>query len=336
LNAAPGDPAAAAPAASRPLGVISNPGSGRNRRLIGRLRGALACRRDVLHAETASAADIPAVLRRFAAAGVEAVGINGGDGSVALVLTALHAEPAMFARPPLLCALPGGTTNVTVGDVGIRGALEPALLRLLAWSQGRAAGARVLERPVIGVRGADGRLLGCGLVFGAGAVVDGIEYWHEAVRARGMRSELSSGVAMVRTVWGMVSGHERFGAAHPMRIAPQAASPVAGEFMLLVVSALERLFLGIHPFWNEAQPGALRLTAIERGARGFALALPTILRGRPGAVVRPENGYHSLRCGRLELGFEGGFTLDGELHHMAPGESPLTVFDAGRARFLRI
>ena len=326
------------PARLRPrVGVISNPLSGRNRRLMGSLRGMLSTRPEVPHIETAAAADIPRALAELARSGIEVVGINGGDGSVALVLGVLLSGESPFATPPLLCALPGGTTNVTVGDVGIRGGLESALMRLLAWRDGRVRSARILERPVIGVRDATGKLLGCGLVFGAGAVVDGIEYWQESVRARGMRSELSSGVAMTRTVWGMVSGHDGFGAPVRMRLAPAGGQALEGEFMLLVVSALERLFLGIHPFWNEdAHDGALRLTAIERRAPRFLRALPSILRGRAPAFVRPENGYHSRRLDRLGIEFSGGFTLDGELHHVAREESPLQIVDAGRARFLRI
>src|SRR6202008_1877789 len=145
----------------------------------------------------------------------------------------------------------------------------------------------------------------------------GIEYWHEAVRARGMRSELSSGVAMIRTVWGMVSGHEQFGSAVRMRLQPNANPAIEGEFMLLVVSALERLFLGIHPFWNETTPGSLRMTAIERHAPRFLRALPSILRGRALPFMNAQHGYHSGRLAMLELAFSGGFTLDGELHHVA-------------------
>src|SRR5262249_30369493 len=158
-------------------------------------------------------------------------------------------------------------------------------------------------------------------VFGAGAVVDGIEYWQNAVRARGMRSEFSSGVAMTRTVWGMVSGHDGFGAPVAMRLVPTRGAALEGEVMLLVISALGRLFLGIHPFWDEPPPGSLRMTAIERRAPHFLRALPAILRGRARSFVQPAQGYHSHRLDQVAIEFGGGFTLDGELHHLAPGES---------------
>lgn len=314
------------------IGLLSNPNSGRNRSLLPSLRNMLAAAGGVHHEVTPTESAIPEALARMAQAGVDVVAVNGGDGSVAHVLAVLLAPGSPFPTQPMLCALPGGTTNVTVGDVGIRGGLEESLMTLLAWRDGRVAG-RTLERPVIGVRDAAGRLLGCGLVFGSGAVVDGIEYWHEAVRARGMRSEYSSGVAMLRTLWGMLRGHERFASPVRTRLEVAGQPPCEGDYVLLVVSALERLFLGIHPFWGESS-GALRLTAIARGAPGFTRALPGILRGR--APRDAGNAYLSTRFDTARIAFSGGYTLDGEIHHVTPADCPLEVFDAGRARFLRI
>jgi diacylglycerol kinase (ATP) len=321
------------PPVSPRIGLISNPHSGRNRRMLGHVQNILAAAGGVHHEVTSAAEDIPEALARMAGAGVEVVAVNGGDGSVALVLGALMSATSPFSSPPLLCALPGGTTNVTVGDVGIRGDLDVALLRLLAWRNGRTCGTE-LRRQVIGVRNAQGELLGCGLVFGAGAVVTGIEYWQESVRSRGMRSEYSSGVAMTRTVWGMLRGHERFAKPVRMRVEAAGAEAVEADFMLLAISTLERLFLGIHPFWGQGE-GSLKLIAIERGAAGFLTALPAILRGKQPAQTA-LGGYHSTRTASIRISFHGSYTMDGELHATQPADSPLCVFPAGEARFLRI
>lgn len=317
------------------LGMISNPNSGRNRRHLSSISAMLDLTPGAFHIVTARSEDIALAMTELGRAGVNVLAINGGDGSVAHVLGELVTGTA-FESPPLLCALPGGTTNVTVGDVGIRGSLQGSVLKLLAWARGVQRGARIVQRPIISVRNATGESLGCGLVFGVGAVVDGIEYWHEQVRSRGMRSEFSSGVAMIRTLWGMMRGHEGF--ARPLEIhisTPGCAAPLDGEFMLLVISTLQRLFLGIHPFWGPGEE-ALRITAIERGAQQFMRSLPSVLRGRPAQCVRADTGYHSARLDSVQLDFNGAFTLDGELHHVAPGSGPLHVGVAGNARFLRI
>ncbi|MBK7169034.1 MAG: hypothetical protein IPH83_07250 [Gammaproteobacteria bacterium] len=196
------------------LGMISNPNSGRNRRHLSSISAMLDLTPGAFHIVTARSEDIALAMTELGRAGVNVLAINGGDGSVAHVLGELVTGTA-FESPPLLCA-PGGTTNVTVGDVGIRGSLQGSVLKLLAWARGVQRGARIVQRPIISVRNATGESLGCGLVFGVGAVVDGIEYWHEQVRSRGMRSELSSGVAMIRTLWGTIRGHEGF--ARPLDI----------------------------------------------------------------------------------------------------------------------
>lgn len=317
------------------LGVISNPNSGRNRKHLGKIDGMLKSVPGSRHFITDSAASIPRALAQFAREGVNVVALNGGDGTVAHALEDIVLD-SPFTDPPLLCALPGGTTNVTVGDVGIKGSLPGALLKLLRWLRRGDERAELVERPVIGVRDAHGRRGGCGLVFGAGAVVEGIKYWQEEVRSRGMRSEFSSGLAMTRTVWGMLQGHARFAAPTAMSIRlAEGDRSIEGEFMLLVVSSLERLFLGIHPFWGTEQ-GSLHFTAIEQHAPGFLRALPSILRGNPPPAVRAGAAYHSADVDRLSLGFEGAYTLDGELHQVAVDDGPVEVFEAGRATFVRI
>jgi diacylglycerol kinase (ATP) len=316
------------------LGVISNPNSGRNRSQIAAVCKLLESAQGVRHIVTDSCAAIESALVSMARDGIDVIAINGGDGSVAHVLTVLH-SCSPFGTPPLLCAIPGGTTNVTVGDIGIRGGLTEAILLLLGWLHSGNPQASVVERPVIGVTSSAGQLLGCGLVFGAGAVVDGIEYWQEQVRSRGMRSELSSGVAMVRTLWGMIHDHDGFDESLRIGIDGSGNERIEGEFMLLVISALERLFLGIHPFWGGGT-GLLHFTAIERRAPRFARALPSLLRGKATRYMSSSTGYHSSRLDSVRLDFNSAFTLDGELHHPAAGDAPMTVALAGKARFLRI
>ena len=52
--------------------------------------------------------------------------INGGDGTVAAILGALL-ESKPFVTPPLIALLPGGTANMSAGDVGLRGSLNKAV-----------------------------------------------------------------------------------------------------------------------------------------------------------------------------------------------------------------
>jgi len=315
------------------IGVISNPHSGRNRQMLGYIHNMLKQHHNVTHIVTDSAAALPEAMRLFASQSIDTVAINGGDGSVACALEHL---PLFGDRQPLLIALPGGTTNVTVNDIGVRGRLDQAVLAMLRWLHQGHPHALEVERDILAVRRSDGSSGGCGLVFGVGAVVHGIEYWNEQVRARGMRSELSSGLAMLRTLWGMFSGHERFGKSLSVRVRDPALNrDIDADFMLLTVCTLRRLFLGITPFWG-TELAPLECMAIERDAPQFLRNLPAILRGQRNARLRPEYGYHSFNSHRLELDFHGSYTLDGELRQVAESAAPLTLYSPGSARFLRI
>ncbi|MBK9664190.1 MAG: hypothetical protein IPO61_00110 [Gammaproteobacteria bacterium] len=115
--------------------MISNPNSGRNRRHLSSISAMLDLTPGAFHIVTARSEDIALATTELGRAGVTVLAINGGDGSVAHVLGELVTEPRSNHR--LCCAhLPGGTTNVTVGDVGIRGSLQGSVLKLLAWARG--------------------------------------------------------------------------------------------------------------------------------------------------------------------------------------------------------
>ena len=91
----------------------------------------LAKHHEIRHIETASLDDLPAAAESLFADGIELLGINGGDGTVHLTLTALLRAAA--GRPlPALALLPGGTTSMSArgvngGPVSFNRALDALL-----------------------------------------------------------------------------------------------------------------------------------------------------------------------------------------------------------------
>src|SRR4029453_18909087 len=110
--------------------------------------------------------DVAAEVMAFAQAGCELVVIDGGDGTVRQVLSAL---PAAFGdHPPLLSVVASGKTNILAFDLGVRGSwtLDAALAAL------DDPDARIrLRSPLQVVRddGAEPPLMG--FVFGCAALV---------------------------------------------------------------------------------------------------------------------------------------------------------------------
>jgi hypothetical protein len=107
----------------------------------------------------------------------------------------------------------------------------------------------------------------------------------------------------------------------------------AGESALVMATSLDRLFLGLRPFWGEG-PGGVRLTSIAAQAPGLARALPRILAGRPGDRLEEASGYLSRNADRVHLRMDCGFTVDGEL--VAPGADRVVSLSANDSvRFVR-
>ena len=94
------------------VGVVRNPASHANRR-----RPRPAPQGDVVFAEAPTAAAMGEVLRDFARWEVGLVVLEGGDGSLRDMITAL---PSAFGDAgPLLAVLPAGKTNLLARDLGL-------------------------------------------------------------------------------------------------------------------------------------------------------------------------------------------------------------------------
>ncbi len=185
------------------IGLISNPHSHRNRSRLVAIHAIVANHPNILHRVTEHADDIPEALHGFAGQGVDVLAINGGDGTTARVFTELL-ERRPFDRLPSVILLPGGTTNMNVGDVGLRGGLKRAVRRMVDWADGRNAGrVQRLRRPILRAQGDVDGNAAYGMFFGAGTIINGIEYCHNSIHTLGIKDELGPGVVMMRSIWGI-------------------------------------------------------------------------------------------------------------------------------------
>ena len=321
------------------LACVTNPESGRNRRHLAAVRALLSARPDVVHREARGQRAVSEALREMGADPPDLLAVNGGDGTVAAVLTTLLLE-GPFPRLPLLVLLRGGTTNMTAGDVGAREALLPSLRRLLDPS-GELEGT-VVERPVLRVDVSPERPAHFGMFFGTGAIVRGIEFCHRRVHSRGLRDSLAPALCTLRVLWAMARGDERYVAPRPMTVAGRVAGEQAGggeegqeqDYLLVLASSLERLFAGLRPYWGDAE-GAFYHSRL-RARPGHALGtLAPLFWGRAGRFARPEHGYYSGKLDSLSLQMDGPVTVDGEVYQASRQAGPVRVSVGGRLAFLR-
>jgi hypothetical protein len=318
------------------LGVLSNANSGHNRRYLARLEALAQRYPHVTHLSTGHGGEVRDALREFARRGIDVLAINGGDGTIARVLgETLEAQPFPARLPVAL--LPGGTANMTSDRLGVRGSLPRAARRLFEWTAGNRRDACPMpKRPILRVRFADGRDTAYGMFLGAGAVIQGTEYAHRKVHARGLRDNTGLAVAVARTLWGLRRGDPRFSRTVTLSVTVDGCEFLSEQPIgALMVSSLERLFLGIRPFWGPGE-GPLRSTVIGPAPRRLFRSLPRLLVGRPGGAMTAAAGYQSCRGHRLGLRLDGVLNIDGELHEVQSTTGGVTVDAGGTFTFLRL
>ena len=315
------------------IGVLVNPLSGGNRKGLGAVRNAIAAYPRARHCDVQTPQDVLAGLVEFARHDVNLVVVNGGDGTVQAVLTALfHHRP--FETLPLLAVLQSGTTSMTARDVGFSGSPIKALEKIFRWADGGQGDPVILQRPVLQVR-APGHDPRYGMFFGTAGIYQGIQYFHRKVSSKRLKGELGPGITITRFLWSALFWRSDFISPVPITITLDDKPPQQLDCMLLLVSTLERLFLGLYPYWGDEKT-ALHYTALRTRPRHLLRTLPFILRGRKNHRARPENGYFSHNASQIKLNLDSGFTLDGQLYTPANRREPTVVQSGATAAFLRL
>ena len=293
------------------MAVISNPTSGRNARrgLLTKIERMLARHTGVVHFAEPTFEGIADATQRAVDAATEIIVVNGGDGSVQTVLTTMLRAP--LDRLPLLAVLPGGTTNTTARNVGYGSEPLAALERLLSESARGVVAGRVERRPIVCAELPEGPQYA--MMFGAGAVYDGIVFARSQLASHGVRGQLGGGVVLATFLTNVLMG--RAGTMFPPLAADVCLDGTdlpPSRYFGMLVSTMDRQFLGVSPYWGTG-PGPLRFSAMRERPRHLARAIVPALRGRPSPWLTPEYGYRSHNVDEIVLGFDGGFTLDGEL-----------------------
>ena len=104
---------------------------------------------------------------------------------------------------------------------------------------------------------------------------------------------------------------------------------------MVLVSTIERLFLGVRPYWG-TEDGSLHFSAISDRPQHLMLVLPSILHRQSCRLRTPENGYFSHNANEARLTLSSGFMLDGELHPIGPDMEEVVINCGGQAAFLRL
>lgn len=302
------------------VGLIYNPLSQRNRHAP-----ILQTPPGFAHAAPTSAEELLDTLRDFAACGIDLVIVCGGDGTLREFTTQL--PHAYGDRLPCVALLTAGNANLVGADVGSAGYGQAAFDALLAAARDNRFSRRERRR-LLRVRWPDlDRKPVLGYIAGGGVFSRATRHANERVLSRGVTHMASVAVTVAVTLWRAAKGQPGWVGAETLSLAVDDAAAREGPRFIFLATTLNRLLLGIWPFWGGEGSGApLRYLDIDSPPRALIRSLPRVLRGRPSPAMRAR-GYRSGRATRLRLVCPDPLVIDGE--NFAPGPSGVVELDAG-------
>lgn len=321
------------------LGVLSNPGSRRNKRGLGELHDLLDSAPNAQHVVLETIEQVPQILAGFARDGVEVVAVAGGDGTVQAVLTEYFGRRSL-PKVPKLAVVPRGTTNMIADDCGLKRRGIEGLRRILGATPEEVEAA-CLPRRILRVENVLNAETQCGMFFGGAGICRAIEACRSKVHPMQLQSDTAAAVTLAGLLGRWLLGRSRaddrifYGDRMTLRIDGGAA--IETSSLIILATTLERLILGSRPFWGggpRASGGDLRFTEIAYPPQGLLRHAPRILYGGEDRKL-PESSYRSWSAARVELEMECRFTLDGEFFEPVPGQ-PLVLTAADEARFVRL
>lgn len=309
--------AAPAPAVPAPplLAVITNGGSTHNRAEAGWITPYLEDQPGVLQFHAHGPDQIRQAVRDAAAAEAEIIAVNGGDGTADLIFGALL-NNGPFSIPPAVAILPAGKTNMTAGAWCGAKDKRAAIERLLYLRRDRAYKSKITPRPVLTLsNGENGEPLR-GAFLGAADVVDGILFCRKHLYPLGLPNAFSHAVAICVLAW-----RSLFVSAGSSAIVARwdDAGGEEGRFFFLGAMTLDKLIVGLKPQPAQGE-GGLHYMSLGASLRAILAALPRFA----AKTVPPGYRRNVRRARKLQLTFDGAYTLDGELYEARRGQ-PLTV-----------
>jgi diacylglycerol kinase (ATP) len=294
------------------IAILTNLRAGKNNPRAERVLSFLKRQPGLLHAETHDFDRVPEVAREFARAGVEVLVVNGGDGTLQHLLTHLFGPEAPPGWRPWIAPIRGGRTNMVASDLGAQRDPVRSLALLLADARAGRLADRVVSRGVLRVEISGEPAVQYGMFLGVGVLHRGVALAHESLpeeKVGAWGAGAITGLLVARTVAGRLGGVL---APDKVRVAFDGRNGGTQEVILAMASTLDRLFLGMRPFWG-AEAAPVRVTMIASNACHKLRVVAPILRGRPTEVVTAENGYRSENVHELVIQLDAGLVIDGEL-----------------------
>jgi diacylglycerol kinase (ATP) len=287
------------------IGVITNPRSKANKRnpeKMQQLAYLLGTRGEAQ--ATRSLDDLHRVAEAFKAAGIDILGINGGDGTIHVTLTAFL-KVYGDAPFPKVAILGGGTLNTIARSLGIRGDTQDLLFRTIdKYHLGEEF--KVIERPILQIGDKFGFIFGNGLIYN----------FLDAYYKTGKPSPTTA-IKLLFRACGSLLFRTKF-IKHLFRrfrgrVTVDGEVWAREDFTTIGASSIREIGVGFSPFYRcDEREGHFQLLGIHTTPIGIVRELLPIYRGKP---MRRDKVIDAVaRDVLIEPEEEFGYTIDGDLH----------------------
>nr|WP_256441371.1 diacylglycerol kinase family protein [Acetobacter sp. P5B1] len=264
------------------------------------------------------------VIEDMARQDVRCLVVDGGDGTVGNVLSALYVSSYPKDRLPMIAVLPSGNTNLIAADVGFGLRGEEALQRL----QDRARSDRLVSdvkqrQPLVVSWPGQDRAPVLGFFGGLGAFTRGIEIAHSPAILKNYAHDTAVLITLAETLRQIITPRLRQSwlDGTPVGLGLNGGELEAHNRFLFLCTGLHCLPHGIWPFWREggADEGISYLD-VAANPKKLMRAIWSLLRGRSPAWLRADPTYSSGSARQLLLNTEQSFVLDGEVLETGPAQ----------------
>lgn len=314
------------------VAVVSNPRSGKNRRdpaLVERLAYVLGDSGEV--AQPQSLDHLEDTIRRFKERGIDVICVNGGDGTLHKVLSALvvvygegaTGEALQKVQLPRVAILKGGTLNTMASNIGQKLGGDALVGRIVqAWHAGRSL--ETVERTVMVVNGRH-----AGFLFGTGVLFRFMKMYEEGAPAGPWKALKLVARVCLSTAFGTDLSKRLF-APDAAEVSLDGEAWVPPAYASIAAGTMDDIGLGFKVFYRASRnPGRLHVLGFHCPPMSVLSRFHRIPLGR--GLDQPD--ITDTLGARLVIGGEAGkgFMMDGDF---VEGTDRLVVEAGPTVRFV--
>lgn len=299
------------PQPAQRAGLLVNPragkGSGKGMALARKLEGEpgiTACILDRFE-------QLDGFLDQMAREGVTDLFISSGDGTIQEILTQI-AERKPFTAPPRISLLPHGTTNLSANDIGFHShsiEVQAAFLR-------NPTARELCPRNTIRCANPGDGKVRHGMFVGSGAIAVATLYCQQALNAQGVKGQRAVAGTLLTAVRKYLFSkpdpmdETRFDRPYPITVEANGRRFGEDTQLLQMSTTLDKLVLGMQPFWGPRAGGPIRTTVLPYPVPSVLRWMLPVMYGGEKRNVPP--GALSFCSEALTVATDSMFVIDGE------------------------